>query len=119
MLQFHGNPSHARQNQKKYGETKEEKTMSIPQETRRESMEKTYETVVPISKKILKLIQTHGPFTAWQLSRVMNKEVYTVRPRLSELKDSGDIREKAKAWCEQTQRNETVWEAVNPQLSLI
>lgn len=94
--------------------------MSIPQETRRESMEKTFETVVPISKKIMILIQQHGPFSAWQLSRVMNKEVYTIRPRLTELRDAGQIRERPnKSWCAETQRSETIWEAVNPQLSLI
>lgn len=92
--------------------------MSLPEQTRRESMLETFRTVVTVTQEIYRAILHGGPLSAWQLSVITRRAVYTIRPRLTELCKSGKIKEAGTRWCENTQRNETVWEVVDHQMRL-
>lgn len=93
--------------------------MSIPKQVRRESYEETNKTVVTVSQTIYESILYNGPASAWQIANALGRQVYTVRPRITELFKAGKIRDCGMRWCEGTKRKETVWEVKNPQLPLI
>ena len=90
--------------------------MEITKETRRQSHEKTNRTVVTVSLEIYNVLFQQGAWTAWELAGITGREVYTIRPRLTELREAGKIKKAGSRWCESTQRNETVWEVVDKQM---
>lgn len=93
--------------------------MSHSQETRRESYGETNKKVVSVSHEIYNVLLFDGPLTAWEVASLMDRAVYTVRPRLTEMCKAGRIKEVGKRWYQLTQRNETVYEVVDKQLGLM
>lgn len=87
-------------------------------ENRRASYRETNKTVVSVMSAVLTVVVMDGPLTAWQIADTLDRNVYTVRPRLTELKAAGKIKEVGTRWCDRTQRPETVWEANDKQLGL-
>jgi predicted ArsR family transcriptional regulator len=81
-------------------------------------MLETYKTVVTVSRDVFNLLLHEGALSAWQVADRMDRNVYTVRPRLTELFKAGKIKEIGKRWCDRTQRHETVWEVVDHQIGL-
>ena len=60
-------------------------------------------------KEVLSLLKNHSPYTAWQISDVLGRPVYQVRPRLTELEKMGLIRAGGTLFQERTQRKETLY----------
>lgn len=54
--------------------------------------------------------------TAWDLAARLKRDVYVVRPRITELRNKGFVVEAGLKWHEGTQRNETAWQ-VNHRLN--
>lgn len=90
--------------------------MDIPKETRRES----YDAVIPSVKQrqslILALLRERGPMTAQELAdelhrrgHIPSNERNFSAPRLTELKDAGQVEATGKKICGKTGRNVTVW----------
>ncbi len=50
--------------------------------------------------------------TAWELAGLTKRYVHAVRPRLTELRDLGVVRESGETWHAETGRKETVWKLV-------
>jgi hypothetical protein len=94
-------------------------TMTHTQTNRRDSYEETNKTVVTVAAQIYDIVKTNGPISAWQIAIRLAKDVYTVRPRLTELRNLGKLKEAGSRWCEITQRTETVWDVVDHQLRLL
>lgn len=92
--------------------------MSLPEQTRRESMLETYKTVVTVSQQIYRIVLHKGPISAWDISREMNRDVYTIRPRLTELFHEGKIKDCGTRFEHCTNRLETLWEVVDHQMRL-
>lgn len=93
--------------------------MSISQETRKESMQETYKSVVKVSTQVYGVLLHAGPLSAWEIAAIMGRMVYTVRPRLSELKDQLWIKEVGTRYCATTNRKEAVWDVCDKQMPLI
>lgn len=53
--------------------------------------------------------------SAWDLATRLGREVYTVRPRLTELRKMGYVQEAGVKWHEGTKRSETCWQ-IDPQV---
>lgn len=92
--------------------------MNQTHETRRTSYREVNKTVVTVAQEIYALVLNGGPITAWGIADRADRAVYTVRPRLTELKGMGKIKEVGLKWCDRTHRNETVWDVTNKQLGL-
>lgn len=91
---------------------------------RNESYEQTKHEIGSRQKEVLNLLKEHSPYTAWQISDILNRPVYQVRPRLTELEyKHGLIRSGGTLFQERTQRKETLYWAVNTdstgQMSLL
>lgn len=90
---------------------------------RDESFEKTKCDIGSRQKEVLELLKKHSPYTAWQISDILGRHVYQVRPRLTELEKIGLIRSGGTLFQERTQRKETLYWFIdsenNGQLRLI
>jgi predicted transcriptional regulator len=93
--------------------------MSITQETRRESYDKTLVMLGPQLRKVFGAVVEHGPVSAWQLSAILKREVYQLRPRLTDLAAMGLIKATGTRHEDYTDRNEAVWNIVDGQLPLV
>lgn len=85
---------------------------------RRESLREVNKTVVTVGVEVYNAILQRGPITAWGIANYLDRPVYTIRPRITELKGMGKVKETGTRWCEMTQRPETVWDVVDKQLGL-
>ncbi len=92
--------------------------MSITEETRRES----YNAVLPTVKQrrglVLALLRERGPMTAQEVADELHRRGVTpsaernfAAPRLTELKDAGQVEATGKKICGKTGRSVTVWAA--------
>jgi len=63
----------------------------------------------PRQREIIDLLAASRGLSAWELSDMTNHLVHAVRPRLTELRALGLIREAGERWEPRTQRHETVW----------
>ncbi len=90
---------------------------------RNESYEQTKHEIGSRQKEVLNLLKEHSPYTAWQISDILNRPVYQVRPRLTELEKQGLVMCGGTLFQERTQRKETLYWAVNTdstgQMSLL
>lgn len=90
---------------------------------RNESYELTKPEIGSRQKEVLDLLKTHSPYTAWQISDILGRPVYQVRPRLTELERLGLIRSGGTLFQERTQRKESLYWFIDTdksgQLSLI
>ena len=93
--------------------------MSIANETRRESYDRTLAGIGTQLRKVLLEVTANGPVSAWQLARIMGRNVYVIRPRLTELAAMGKIKEVGKRYESVTDRMEAVWDVADKQISLI
>ena len=89
----------------------------ITHQTRRESYEETLKTVSEAKANLLYIIQIHGPKTPFELAAWVNKPVYEVRPRLTELEQAGLLTVTGKKWQPITQRNEAIYSLPNTNFS--
>lgn len=86
------------------------KMQTIPQQTKRESYEQSLATVGPRQKEVLDLLkQCPDGLSAWEMASILHRDVYTIRPRITELYQDGWIRPWGTQFCQKTQRNETIW----------
>lgn len=75
-----------------------------------ESWDKTRKELGPRQEQVYSfLVGRPDGLTAWDIADYMNRQVYTIRPRLTELKILGRIKEAGSKWHEATQRRETNW----------
>ena len=87
--------------------------MSITTETRRESYEEIKPKRPLRAQKILEAIMEHGPMTSDELMAIMGySDPNMVRPRLTELKDSGVLTAVDKRKSRRSGKLVSVW-AVN------
>jgi predicted transcriptional regulator len=93
--------------------------MNITKETRQESYEKTLLTLGPQLRQVFGALFDMGPSSAWQIARKMNREVYQIRPKLTNLRDMGLIKAVGKRYEPLYDRNEAIWDIVDGQLRLI
>jgi len=78
--------------------------------TRRESWEATQPTLPKRREEVYALLQKHSQgLSAWQIARYLNRDVYTVRPRITELYNMGIIECTGKRFEPKTNRKEAVW----------
>lgn len=64
--------------------------------------------------EVLSLLQKHPEgLSAWQIASMIRRFVHAVRPRITELKQLGVVREIAERYEENTKRHEAVWGLVN------
>lgn len=86
-----------------------------------DSWHKTIDELGPRQREVINALMERR-LSAWQLAHQCNRLVHAVRPRLTELKAKGIIRDAGERYEPITERNETVWELVLPgdedQLSL-
>jgi predicted transcriptional regulator len=82
-------------------------------QTQIESWHKTLSELGPRQREVLNALLVH-PRSAWELSKECGRMVHAVRPRLTELKAKGMIREAGERYEPITDRNEAVWEVVLP-----
>ena len=91
--------------------------------TRNESYEQTKHEIKSRQEEILDLLKDHSPYTAWEISDILIRPVYQVRPRLTELEKLGLIRSGGTLFQKRTQRKESLYWFVatdnTGQLSLI
>lgn len=59
--------------------------------SRRESLEKIKIIVPGMRAKIIDILQTMGPKTAWEIASITGWMIHSVRPRLNELYKSGQV----------------------------
>ena len=89
--------------------------MSITAETRREAYYETQESAPTRRKEIYQRLLSGGPMTADTLMAAMGYiNPNSVRPRLTELKQSGLVRAVGKA-RNRAGKNVSLWEAVPPE----
>lgn len=88
--------------------------------TRNESFQNTEPTIGARQKEIIDLLESNQPLTAWEISDILNRPVYQVRPRLTELEKLQKIRAGGTKFQERTQRKESLyWILKDGQLRLI
>jgi len=88
--------------------------------TRLESYQSTEPTIGSKQKEIFDLLNERQPLTAWEISDILNRPVYQVRPRLTELEKLKKIRSGGTKFQERTQRKEALYWVLNDgQLRLI
>lgn len=90
--------------------------MSATEKTRRESWDKTQAILGPRQKEVLDLVKEasgsaglYAGITAWEIAIALKRDVYVVRPRLTELKALGVIVAQGTKFHPGTDRNETSW----------
>lgn len=94
--------------------------MKTTAQTRAESYQLTKPTIGSKEKAIFDLLNERQPLTAWEISDILNRPVYQVRPRLTELETKKKIRSGGKKFQERTQRKEALYWVLNDgQLRLI
>lgn len=90
---------------------------------RNESYELTKNDLGSRQIEVLNLLKQHSPYTAWQISDILGRPVYQVRPRLTELEKQGKVMVGGTQFQERTQRKESLYWIVETdstgQLSLI
>jgi len=64
----------------------------------------------PRQREVIDLLvrYSHG-LSAWEIADRAQRLVHAVRPRLTELREMGLVREAGERWEQRTERNETVW----------
>lgn len=85
--------------------------MTIAEDCRKESLEQT--DTHTKRQQVLKVFQDNGALSSWEVARILNWDVYTVRPRITELVQAMRLHEVGKKFYAPTQRNETVY-AIEP-----
>lgn len=65
--------------------------ISFPAASRQEAYDKINETSATKRQQVLDILKTHGPQTADEIAVFLNQPPYTIRPRLTELKEGGLI----------------------------
>lgn len=84
--------------------------MNLTHALRNESFEQIKPNLGPRHQEVLDALRKHpGGVTAWELSKITNRMIHTVRPRLTELRDVGKAKVVGKRYHEETQRSEAVW----------
>lgn len=87
--------------------------MKISLSVRNESFEEMNSHIGSRQKEILDLFNENTTLTAWQISDILNRPVYQVRPRITELEKQGLLSGIGSSFQERTSRNETIYRAVN------
>lgn len=92
--------------------------MDIAKETRRESYDAVLPTVKQRQSVIISILRERGPMTAQEVADELHRRGYTpsdernlAAPRLTELRDAGQVEAVGKKICSKTCRNVTVWAA--------
>jgi hypothetical protein len=98
---------------------KEDETICIPKETRRESYERIKATLTVRQRIVLRLLRDYGDMTAQEIADelfILSVTATTERncsaPRLTELCELGLVTPVGKKTCYKTGRTVTVWSAV-------
>jgi hypothetical protein len=87
--------------------------MSITAKTRRESFNKTKETLGARHREIYDLLADNpAGLSAWDIASITGRAVYVVRPRLTELCSFGMVQVSGMKYHAGTDRNEAVWTLV-------
>lgn len=92
----------------------------ITRNTRRQSYDEIQPELGHREAEVYDLLlkHTHG-LTAWEIAGILKREVYTVRPRLTNLKEKGLIQATGTRWQDRTNRSEAIWQApIDAQLNL-
>ena len=58
---------------------------------RNESFDQTKPEIGSRQKEVLDILIEHSPYTAWEISDILGRPVYQVRPRLTELENRGKL----------------------------
>lgn len=82
-------------------------------EPQRQSWYQTLHELGPRQREVIDLLCQYGrPMSAWEIADLTKRLVHAVRPRLTELKGKGIVREAGARWEPRTQRHEAVWAVV-------
>lgn len=88
--------------------------------TRLESYQQTKPTISQRQQEIIDQLKIRQPLTSWELSDILNRPVYQVRPRLTELEKLGKVRTGGTKFQERTGRKESLyWVVTLGQMELI
>lgn len=94
--------------------------MNQTAQTRLDSYLETQPTISHRQQEILVALKAKQPLTAWEISDILEKPVYQVRPRLTELEKLGEIRSGGSKFQHRTMRSESLyWLVHKGQLELI
>lgn len=86
------------------------------------SWNQTLQELGPRQREVVSFLSMYGRMSAWQIAERAGRLVHAVRPRLTELKGLGLLREAGERYETMTQRHEAMWELVKPgqgQLELL
>lgn len=82
----------------------------ITHETRRASFDKIKEHIGSRQREVLERLESAPEgLTAWELAGALGRQVYTVRPRLTELRNLELIEAFGAHFHEETGRREAIW----------
>lgn len=87
------------------------------------SWQMTLQELGPRQREVMEWLERHRTegLSAWELAEKLGRYVHSIRPRLTELKQMGLIKQKGETYHQQTQRHEAVWVPANfePQLTFL
>jgi hypothetical protein len=86
--------------------------MSIEEETRQQSFVFAEINSASWREAIYQLLREKAR-TAWEIAELIERPVYVIRPRITELRKEGKIASVGVRWYEPTHRNEAVWDVVD------
>lgn len=84
---------------------------------RNNSFEQTKPEIGSRQKEVLDILIEHSPYTAWEISDILGRPVYQVRPRLTELEKQGKVMVGGTKFQERTQRKESLYWVVEIEKS--
>lgn len=84
--------------------------MSLSTTNRDQSWAAIQDTLSGRQREVFFLLAELKAASAWDLAKRLKREVYVVRPRITELRKIGLVVEAGVKWHEGTQRNETCWQ---------
>ena len=82
----------------------------ITQTTRRASYDKIKQSLGKRQIEVWQILKNYNkPMSAWEISSTLGRDVYVVRPRITELAHMGVIEACGTVFCNHTGRSEAVW----------
>jgi hypothetical protein len=83
---------------------------SLSEAVRNESYRKSSDQIGPRQQEVFDLLMTEPRgLTAWELAAKIGRQIYVVRPRITEFAGMGKVVPNGVRYHAPTDRNETVW----------
>lgn len=81
--------------------------------TAKQAADSMQDRVPTLRTKVIKALRQHGPMTADETAGVMREAILSIRPRFSELAESGTIKETGQRRINESGRLAKVWRVVD------